>query len=153
LVEVICVSRAADLDAHVGAPLGPTNWRRIDQDMISAFADLTGDANWIHRDVTRAARELAGGRTLVPGHLLLSLLPSLVQETYRVEAMREGRVAALREVRFRKPVSCGEAFRFAGTIRKVITRRAMTFVEAECRLMLADETVAVEALRVDAFTN
>lgn len=46
---------------------------RIAQSRIDAFADATGDHNWIHVDPARAQAQLAGGRTIAHGFLLLSL--------------------------------------------------------------------------------
>ncbi|AWH19986.1 MULTISPECIES: MaoC/PaaZ C-terminal domain-containing protein [Stenotrophomonas] len=51
--------------------LGPP--RRIDQARIDAFADATGDHNWIHVDPQRVRRDLPGGQTIAHGFLLLAL--------------------------------------------------------------------------------
>ncbi|MET4615500.1 acyl dehydratase [Stenotrophomonas sp. 2619] len=45
----------------------------ITQSRIDAFADATGDHNWIHVDPGRAQAELPGGQTIAHGFLLLSL--------------------------------------------------------------------------------
>jgi acyl dehydratase len=45
--------------------------------MIDAFAQLTGDHQWIHVDVERAKRESPFGTTIAHGFLTLSLLPRL----------------------------------------------------------------------------
>lgn len=46
---------------------------RITQSRIDAFADATGDRNWIHVDPARAQAGLPGGQTIAHGFLLLSL--------------------------------------------------------------------------------
>lgn len=46
---------------------------RVDQARIDAFADATGDHNWIHVDPGRAQAQLPGGQTIAHGFLLLSL--------------------------------------------------------------------------------
>ena len=46
---------------------------RVDQARIDAFADATGDHNWIHVDPARAQAQMPGGRTIAHGFLLLSL--------------------------------------------------------------------------------
>ncbi|AWH16088.1 dehydratase [Stenotrophomonas sp. ZAC14D2_NAIMI4_7] len=51
--------------------LGPR--RRIEQARIDAFADATGDHNWIHVDPQRARSDLPGGQTIAHGFLLLAL--------------------------------------------------------------------------------
>jgi acyl dehydratase len=44
----------AELEAALGAPMGPTPWMPVDQKRIDAFADATGDHQWIHVDPARA---------------------------------------------------------------------------------------------------
>ena len=42
------------LRAHIGRPLGSSEWVLVDQAMIDRFAEATGDHQWIHVDVERA---------------------------------------------------------------------------------------------------
>jgi acyl dehydratase len=49
----------------------------VTQKMIDAFADLTGDKQWIHVDVERAKREGPFGTTIAHGFLTLGLLARL----------------------------------------------------------------------------
>jgi acyl dehydratase len=49
----------------------------VTQAMIDAFAELTGDHQWIHVDVERAKREAPLGTTIAHGFLTLSLLGRL----------------------------------------------------------------------------
>lgn len=46
---------------------------RLAQSRIDAFAEATGDHNWIHVDPDRARAQLPGGQTIAHGFLLLSL--------------------------------------------------------------------------------
>lgn len=46
---------------------------RVSQSRIDAFAEATGDHNWIHVDPVRAKTGLPGGQTIAHGFLLLSL--------------------------------------------------------------------------------
>ncbi len=66
-----------ELASRAGETLGTSSWRRITQDEVDTFAELTGDRQWIHIDAARAEREMPGGRTLAHGYLTLSLLPRL----------------------------------------------------------------------------
>ena len=45
----------------------------LDQARIDAFADATGDHNWIHVGPARAQAQMPGGRPIAHGFLLLSL--------------------------------------------------------------------------------
>lgn len=63
---------------YVGTPLGPTDWLLIDQAWVDRFTRAVGETNWIHCDPERAARESPWKSAVVPGYLLLSLVPDLL---------------------------------------------------------------------------
>ena len=68
----------AALKARVSEEWGP--WgrsRKITQEMIDRFADLTGDHQWIHVDVERCRKESPFGGPIAHGFLTLSLVPGL----------------------------------------------------------------------------
>ena len=67
-----------DLKGAVGKEVG--DWMEITQDRINKFAEATGDEQWIHIDVERAARESPGGKTIAHGLLSLSLIPTLIRD-------------------------------------------------------------------------
>ncbi|WP_411851033.1 MaoC family dehydratase [Stenotrophomonas sp. LGBM10] len=76
------MSAAAPVDALPVALQALRDWAererlgrvtRIAQSRIDAFADATGDHNWIHVDPARAQTGLPGGQTIAHGFLLLSL--------------------------------------------------------------------------------
>ena len=69
----------SDLKGAVGTEVGVSDWMEITQDRINKFAEATGDEQWIHIDVERAARELPGGKTIAHGLLSLSLIPTLIR--------------------------------------------------------------------------
>ena len=84
------------------------------QARIDAFAEATGDHQWIHVDRERAA---AGpfGTTIGHGYLTLSLLPAM---SYEVVPRQEGGMGinyGLNRVRFPAPVPSGSRVR--GTFR------------------------------------
>lgn len=61
------------LKTLVGREVGVSDWILIDQERINAFADLTGDHQFIHVDPVRAAETPFGG-TIAHGFLTVSLL-------------------------------------------------------------------------------
>jgi len=67
-------SSVAELDAAVGAELGVSDWVVLDQATLDTFAEVTGDHQWIHVEVERAASG-PFGTTVAHGYLTLSLLP------------------------------------------------------------------------------
>ena len=57
-----------------GDTFGPSSWIDIPQSKIDAFAEATGDHQWIHVDPERA-KDGPFGTTIGHGYLTLSLLP------------------------------------------------------------------------------
>jgi acyl dehydratase len=100
-----------DAIASVGQPLGVSDWQEIDQKRIEAFAEVTGDHQWIHVDVDRAAAESPYGATIAHGFLTLSLIPALCHQNYRVENRKMGINYGMNKVRFLAPVVEGSRIR------------------------------------------
>lgn len=71
------------LEAELGRHVGYSDWMEITQDRIDAFADATGDHQWIHVDPVRAAQGPYGA-TIAHGYLTLSLLPVLGAEVMEI---------------------------------------------------------------------
>jgi len=65
------------LQAQVGQEVHTSDWLKVTQQRINAFADATGDHQWIHVDAERAARESPWKATIAHGYLTLSLYPML----------------------------------------------------------------------------
>jgi acyl dehydratase len=85
-----------------GDRFGPSSWIEIPQSKIDAFADATGDQQWIHVDPERA-KDGPFGSTIAHGYLTLSLLPVASYEV----VPREGGMGinyGLNRVRFPAPV-------------------------------------------------
>ncbi|HVS86352.1 MAG TPA: MaoC family dehydratase [Gaiellaceae bacterium] len=102
----------------VGDTYGPSSWLDVTQERIQAFADATGDQQWIHVDAEKAA---AGpfGTTIAHGYLTLSLLPVM---SYEVVPRQNGGLAlnyGLNKVRFPAPVPSGSRVRGAFRVAAV----------------------------------
>ena len=65
------------LQAQVGQEIHRSDWYEVTQARVNAFADATGDHQWIHVDAARAARESPWKSTIAHGFLTLSLYPML----------------------------------------------------------------------------
>ncbi|MEH0981783.1 MaoC family dehydratase [Micromonospora sp. CPCC 205556] len=107
-----------DLTKAVGEHLGHSDWHRVDQDRVDAFAEATGDRQWIHVDPERARSGPFGG-TVAHGFLMLSLLPTLGAEVYRVDGVRMGVNYGLDRVRFPAPLPTGSRVRAGVTLLDV----------------------------------
>jgi acyl dehydratase len=93
-----------------GAEFGPSSWIDVSQAEIDAFAEATGDHQWIHVDPERAASG-PFGTTIAHGYLTLSLLPAM---SYEVVPRQDGGMGVnygLNRVRFPAPVPSGSRVR------------------------------------------
>jgi acyl dehydratase len=100
------------LEEFVGRELGISDWVVIDQARIDAFAECTGDHQWIHVNVERAKRESPYGGAIAHGYLTLSLLASLSIEIGLIPAdAKAGLNYGLDKVRFMTPVKAGARVR------------------------------------------
>ena len=102
---------ADELRAAVGSVLGPTAWRTVDQEMIDTFARISGDRQWIHTDVERAARESPFGTTIAHGNLTLSMVDGFRDELVPLSGFRLGVNLGYDRVRFPAPVPAGAEVR------------------------------------------
>lgn len=107
-----------ELTAAIGEDLGSGEWLEITQERVNAFADATGDHQWIHVDPERAA---AGpfGAPIAHGFLTLSLLPLLAGSIFGVEGPRLVINYGMNKVRFPNPVTVGSRIRANAVIASV----------------------------------
>ncbi|MFD1813250.1 MaoC family dehydratase [Rhodococcus gannanensis] len=108
-------STAADLSDLVGRELGPTDWFEVTQDRVNAFADATGDHQWIHVDVEKAASSPLGG-TIAHGLFSLSLGPFLSSRLLAFDGFAHGLNYGYNKVRFPAPVPVGSRIRMRVTV-------------------------------------
>jgi acyl dehydratase len=97
------------LDA-VGSTFGPTDWLTIEQSRIDAFAEATGDHQWIHVDVERAKDGPYGG-TIAHGYLTLSLTNLFLPQLIEVQGVSAGINYGLDRLRFPAAVPSGSRIR------------------------------------------
>ena len=108
------------LEEFIGHELGVSNWVEVDQSRIDAFAECTGDHQWIHVNVERARRESPYGGTIAHGYLTLSLLAALSIEIGLIPAdAKAGLNYGLDKVRFMTPVKAGARVRSRVTLASV----------------------------------
>ena len=107
----ITVNGIDELKSLVGQTIGPSDWREVSQELIDAFADVSGDHQWIHVDVERAKNESPFGITVAHGNLTLSIIdgfrPSLMEST----GFKMGVNYGWNKVRFPAPVPAGSRVR------------------------------------------
>jgi acyl dehydratase len=92
-----------DLESCVGQHVATSDWITVSQNQINLFAQATGDSQWIHTDVERAAKG-PFGTTIAHGFLTLSLLPVFFESALSIEGSLLGVNYGLNKVRFMSPV-------------------------------------------------
>lgn len=100
-----------ELDDSLGRPLAVSDWFEVDQQRIDAFAEVTGDRQWIHCDAERAMSESPYGTTVAHGYLVLSLIATMAESCYRIDGFSSKLNYGLNRTRFIQPVPCGSRVR------------------------------------------
>lgn len=105
------VINAQDLQDFIGKEVGVSNWLEIDQQRIDAFANATGDHQYIHVDPERAA-QTPFGSTIAHGFLTMSLIvPMGYEGALKLENMVMGINYGFDKLRFISPVKVGSRIR------------------------------------------
>jgi acyl dehydratase len=100
-----------DLPTLAGQETGVSDWVEITQDRINKFADATGEHQWIHVDVARAAKEMPGGKTIAHGYLTLSLIPWLTGDFLSIQGVTRAINYGSDKIRFTNMVPVGSKVR------------------------------------------
>ena len=91
----------------IGKPIGPSDWREVTQDMINAFAEISGDDQWIHVDAERAKTESPFGTTIAHGNLTVSMIDGFRKSLMESTGFKLGVNYGWNKVRFPAPVPTG----------------------------------------------
>lgn len=144
------------LQPRVGTEIGVSDWTRVDQPMIDAFAELTGDRQWIHVDPGRAAASPFGG-TIAHGFLTLSLASRFVQGAVQPpDGVVMGVNYGFDRVRFLAPVRAGRCLRGRFTLEAITRRDPVTLqrvlgvvieIEGEERAALHAQWIGLSVFR------
>ena len=107
------IEGADALRARVGRQLAVGEWETLRYEQIVAFADATGDHQWIHIDRERAARESPFGAVIAHGYYTLSRIGGSFGRMVAVEGFAMTVNYGLERVRFPAPLREGARFRMA----------------------------------------
>ena len=102
-----------------GTHLGYSGWLEVSQARINQFAEATGDHQWIHVDVERAAAESPFGGTIAHGYLTLSLIPALLPQVVEMTGFSMGVNYGCNRVRFMSPVPAGARIRLGVELKSI----------------------------------
>ncbi|MFE5212659.1 MaoC family dehydratase [Streptomyces sp. NPDC056600] len=101
-----------------GRDLGHSAWKEVTQELISGFADVSGDHQWIHTDAERAASG-PYGRTIAHGYMVLSWGIPLFAELLQVSGVGMALNYGVNKVRFPAPVPVGSRVRLHAAVTDV----------------------------------
>jgi acyl dehydratase len=104
-----------ELKSKVGQELGVSDWIDVTQEGVDAFAETTGDHQWIHVDPERAKDTPFGG-TIAHGLYTLSLGPQLSYSLFEVEGVAFGLNYGYNKVRYPAPLPVGSKLRMRATL-------------------------------------
>ena len=100
-----------DIRLAIGTEIGVSEWIKVAQDRIDAFAEATEDRQFIHTDPASAAQTPFGG-TIAHGFLSLSLLSRMAADVMQIPDTAKMAVNyGLDRVRFIAPVRAGSRVR------------------------------------------
>ena len=100
------IDGVAGLHERVGSSLGTSRWVTIDQEMVTTFAELSGDRQWIHVEPERASQGLFG-TTVAHGFFTLSLSTGLLDDVFSIQDVGTILNYGLNRVRFPAPLRVG----------------------------------------------
>jgi acyl dehydratase len=130
----------ADLLAHVGQKLGVSDWFTVEQHHIDTYAQVTGDDFWIHVDVARAQRDMPGGKTIAHGLFVLSLVPRLQRDIFRIEQRGQGLNYGSDRVRYTAQVQVLSRLRLHQTLLKATCLEGATRITTQCEFEIEGQT-------------
>jgi acyl dehydratase len=109
--------------AALGEPEGSGDWLEIHQERINAFADVSGDHQFIHVDPEACKTMSPWGVPIAHGFLTLSLLTKLMESVPQPPERREGAIMGINygfeKVRFVNPVKVGSKIRASSVLASV----------------------------------
>ncbi len=108
-----------EVQGYVGKEIGVSDWFEMDQNRISAFADITEDHMFLHVDPEAAAQTPFGG-TIAHGLLTLSMMPVMAyQAVPGISGTRMGVNYGYNRIRFMAPVKSGKRIRGRFVVKSV----------------------------------
>ena len=133
-----------------GQELGTSDWLVIEQERVDLFAEATGDHQWIHVDVDRAAGGPFGG-TIAHGYLTLSLIPLLGAQVFALDTPGAKLNYGVNKVRFPHPVRVGSRVRDTVSVKEItdlpsgkqLVLRHTVEIEGESKPACVAETVVL----------
>jgi acyl dehydratase len=114
----VTITGIDELKSRVGEELGVSDWKLVTQEDIDAFAEVTGDDQFIHVDPERAKQTPFGG-TIAHGYYTLSLAPRFSYDLFKMDGVAFGINYGLNKLRFPAPLPVGSKVRMRMKLENV----------------------------------
>ncbi len=125
------ISGLDELKLAEGDDLGTSDWHAVTQEAIDAFADVTGDHQWIHVDPERAKSTPFGG-TIAHGYYTLALAPMFNEQIFGLQGFAFAVNYGLNKVRFPAPLPVGARVRMHTKLKSLEPVPGGAQVTIEC---------------------
>lgn len=134
----LVINSHKEFEAYIGEELGVSEYLKIDQERVNAFAEATIDHQWIHTDVERAQSEGAFGGTIAHGYLTVSLLPYLWEQIAQFNNIKMMINYGIEKLKFNQPVLVGSEVRLRVKLSNLADLRGITKCQLNVKLEIKD---------------
>lgn len=118
MTDRIKLASLADCEAQQGKPLGASPWHTLAFEDIVAFADATGDHQWLHVDRERAIRESPFGAPIAHGYFGVARIGGLFGSIVDTSGCSHIVNYGLNRVRFPAALREGARYRLAIVLKE-----------------------------------
>lgn len=139
------ILRVEEFENAVGQAIGVSEWFKVTQADVNAFADITKDHQYIHVDESRAAETPFGG-TIAHGFFTVSMLSHFAENGcgISVDGAKMGLNYGCDKLRFLQPVRVGSRIRGSAVLASVVEKKPGHF------LFKSNMTVEIEGANTPA---
>jgi len=145
-MEKVIIASHDEFAEYIGKEIGTSDYLKIDQSRIQAFADATLDHQWIHLDQERAKTETSFGNTIAHGYLTVSILPYLWQQIAEIRNIEMMINYGIEKLKFNQAVVVDSEVRLKVKLTSLADLRGIS----KCQLNVVLE---VKDQRKPAFTG
>ncbi len=128
----------AEFAEYTGQELGVSDYLKIEQDRVNAFAEATIDHQWIHTDPERAKKEGGFGGTIAHGYLTISLLPYLWEQIAEFRNIKMMINYGIEKFKFGQPVLVGDEVRLKVSLTSLADLRGISKCMLKVKLEIKD---------------
>ncbi|NVK83282.1 MAG: MaoC family dehydratase [Cytophagia bacterium] len=134
----IVINSHKEFEAYIDQELGVSEYLKIEQERVNAFAEATIDHQWIHIDEERAKAEGAFGGTIAHGYLTVSLLPYLWEQIAEINNIKMMINYGIEKLKFNQPVLVGQEVRLRVKLSSLADLRGITKCQLNVKLEIKD---------------